>query len=145
VTHTHTASGLQTINFTTPYLWDGVSNIVLDVRMSGANSSNNAQAYYTVAPGTVLYTTSNLTPTTGTSSANRPNVIFTGTAATPTLVSWSDGTNTVGSGASLTFNPSSTATYTATITASGCTIQTNGVGVTVNPIPTAPVGTDSAH
>ena len=37
-TYTHTATGLQTIVFTAPYLWDGVSNIVVNVTMDGADS-----------------------------------------------------------------------------------------------------------
>ena len=47
VSHTHTATGWQTINFTTPFVWDGNSNILIELTHKGANSSNNAQTYYT--------------------------------------------------------------------------------------------------
>ncbi|MFN7015288.1 MAG: hypothetical protein ACK4ON_13565, partial [Bacteroidia bacterium] len=52
-TYTH-AIGANTITFTTPYLWDGVSNIIVDIRQNGADSINNAITYYTA-------TTANMT------------------------------------------------------------------------------------
>lgn len=79
VTYTHTATGWQTINFTTPYYWDGESNIIIEISHQGANSTNNTQTYYTATSNpTVLYNTSDLTATTGTLSPKRLNITFGG-------------------------------------------------------------------
>lgn len=82
-TYTHTASGWQTITFATPYVWDGVSNIVVNVTHDGADAINNSQTYYTAtADNKVLWVNSYTgTTTTGTTSVNRLNVIFGGQAA----------------------------------------------------------------
>lgn len=80
-TYTHTASGWQTITFTTPFPWDGTSNIVVEVKHDGADSINNSQTYYTATPGTVLWINSNTSPVTGTISPNRLNVTFGGQVA----------------------------------------------------------------
>ncbi len=82
-TYTHTATGWQTINFSTPYTWDGESNIVVEVKMSGADITNNSQTYYTATTGnTVLWQTSFTgSTTTGTLSTNRLNVMFGGQVA----------------------------------------------------------------
>lgn len=79
-TFTHTASGLQTVNFTTPYVWDGVSNIVINVTMDGADSFNNSQTFFTETPDNkVLWATSfSGTTTSGTTSVNRLNIILGG-------------------------------------------------------------------
>ena len=81
-TYTHTASGLQTITFAAPYVWDGVSNIVVNVTHDGANATNNSQTYYTAtADNKVLWATSfSGSTTTGTTSLNRLNVVFSGQA-----------------------------------------------------------------
>lgn len=82
-TYTHTASGWQTITFATPYVWDGVSNIVVNVTHDGADSINNSQTYFTAtADNKVLWVNSYTgATTTGTTSVNRLNVIFGGQAA----------------------------------------------------------------
>lgn len=80
------SSGLNTITLSTPYYWDGVSNIIVDIRANGAYGSANATTYYTTTTGnTCLYAytssstigsaffTSSPTPTTSTS---RPNIQF---------------------------------------------------------------------
>lgn len=159
VNHTVTATGNITINFTTPYNWDGTSNIIVDVRGTGAYGSANATTQYTTTTGnTVVYAyssaanatfwTSNPTPTTSTS---RPNIIFGGqilTNSTPSFTwSWSDGTSTVLTSASGTVTlPSTTTTYTVTATnpTTGCSASQNVV-VTANPLPTAPTATNSTQ
>ncbi len=78
-TYTHTASGWQVITFATPYLWDGISNIVVNVSHTGADATNNARTYYTATTDDkVLWSTTGATPTTGTVSKNRLNVLFSG-------------------------------------------------------------------
>jgi hypothetical protein len=81
-------SGWNTITFSSPYNWDGTSNIIIDIRADGAYGSANATtAYTTTAGNTCLYAytssssigsaffTSSPTPSTSTS---RPNIRFTG-------------------------------------------------------------------
>ncbi|RRJ90477.1 Ig-like domain-containing protein [Flavobacterium macacae] len=81
LTYTHTATGWQTINFSTPFVWDGVSNIIVHVSYSGANSINNSRTYFTATTDSkVLYSTASA-PTTGTLSNNRLNVVFAGQVA----------------------------------------------------------------
>ncbi|MES2480000.1 MAG: T9SS type A sorting domain-containing protein [Bacteroidota bacterium] len=82
------ASGWNTVTLSTPYNWDGTSNIIVDIRANGAYGSANATTYYTSTSGTTClyaYTssstigsgffTSSPTPSTSTS---RPNIRFTG-------------------------------------------------------------------
>ncbi|WP_430615127.1 T9SS type A sorting domain-containing protein [Flavobacterium sp. JP2137] len=46
-TYTHTASGWQEIVFDTPYYWDGVTNLIIDLDYRGTNFSSNANTLYT--------------------------------------------------------------------------------------------------
>jgi hypothetical protein len=86
-----TVIGLNTITLTTPYAWDGVSNILIDIREDGQYASANSQTFVTTtatntvvhgfASGSALnpaYYTSNPTPT---ATNTRPNVIFNGQVA----------------------------------------------------------------
>ncbi|ESU27360.1 hypothetical protein FLJC2902T_20650 [Flavobacterium limnosediminis JC2902] len=79
-TYTHTASGWQVINFSTPFVWDGVSNIVINVTHDGADAVNNSQTYYTTtSDNKVLWVNSYTGSTTaGSTSLNRINVMFGG-------------------------------------------------------------------
>ncbi|HNY01363.1 MAG TPA: BNR-repeat neuraminidase N-terminal domain-containing protein, partial [Bacteroidales bacterium] len=81
------AVGANLITFTTPFNWDGSSNILLDIRGTGIDATYNATTYYTATTNnTVVYAysssanpnyyTSNPTANTSTS---RLNVIFAGT------------------------------------------------------------------
>jgi hypothetical protein len=82
-TYNHTV-GSNTITFTTPYNWDGTSNLLVDIRHKGVDNINNAITYYTATPGntTVYAFTSNTTPSlytsspTATATANRLNTTF---------------------------------------------------------------------
>ncbi|MXN90052.1 T9SS type A sorting domain-containing protein [Flavobacterium sp. Sd200] len=142
-TYTH-AVGVNTIPFTTPFVWDGVSNIVISVSHSGADSINNARTYYTDSgANTTLYNYNNLTAATGTLSVKRFNVTFATSSAN--AVTWSPATNlytnaeattpyAAGTPAATVYVKSealSTTTYTATATTTnGCSISTS-VDVTV--------------
>ncbi|MDF3026907.1 MAG: hypothetical protein K0S23_1214 [Fluviicola sp.] len=144
-TYTH-AIGVNVINFSTPYIWDGTSNIVVEVSHDGANATNNAQTYYTATAGNMVAWSTN-GGATGTLSTNRLNVTLTG-AVVPAIqaISWSDGVGTVGTTNPLTVTPSATTTYTATITAAGCTVSPSPTTtVTVNPLPSAPTTVNSAQ
>lgn len=157
-TYTHTASGQQVITFTTPYPWDGVSNIVVNITHDGADSINNSQTYFTATTAdTVLWKDSFTgTTTTGTLSKKRLNVTFQSSNILP--VTWLPVTNlytnaaattayTVGTNAKTVYYKSSVAapavTYTATATtASSCTRTATVDVVTVStPAPTVPAPT----
>lgn len=80
-------SGWNTITFSSPFNWDGTSNIIVDIRADGAYGSANATTSYTTTTGnTCLYAYSfssapgtffTSSPTTYTSTS-RPNIRFTG-------------------------------------------------------------------
>lgn len=159
VNHTVSATGDITINFTTPYNWDGTSNIIVDVRGTGQWADANATTQYTTTTGnTVVYAysstanptfwTSNPTPTTSTS---RPNVRFGGQVSTNQNANyawtWSDGTTNVLTAASGTVTlPSVTTTYTATAThlTTGCSNVANSAQVVATVVSTtAPAGVNT--
>ncbi|MEI7724645.1 MAG: hypothetical protein WCK09_06040 [Bacteroidota bacterium] len=83
------AAGQNLITFSTPFVWDGTSNIILDIRGTGINSTYNATTYYTATTGnTVVYAysgTNNASYYTSsplaTTSTSRLNVIFAGQSA----------------------------------------------------------------
>jgi hypothetical protein len=159
VTYTVPAVGNVTINFTTPYVWDGTSNIIVDIRGRGAYGSANATIQYTATTGnTVVYAySSNATldlwasnPTANTSTS-RPNIRFGGQVLTNTTSAhtwtWSDGTsNVLTTATGSVVLPGTTTTYTVTATniATGCSASQNVV-VTSNPLPTAPTATNSSQ
>ncbi len=148
------APGLNTITLTTPYNWDGVSNIVIDLRQTEFYGSGNATTYYTTTSyNSVLYAystsnnasywTSNPAPTTSTS---RPNITFGGnTGYNGSLYSWTNGINTYTSATNpTTVSVSATNTFTGTATVLGCNTSAV-VSVSVIPLPSAPFVTNSAQ
>ena len=135
VTHTHTASGWQTITFTTPFNWNGVDNICVHMTHDGIDNINNAQTQFTTTAGnttlTFISSTPGATSTTGTLSNSRLNVRFTPVASNP--ITWSPVTGLftdlaatipyTGTATNTVYaSPAATQTYTAT--------ATNGVGCT---------------
>jgi len=76
-------SGWNTHTFQTPFVWDGVSNIIVETCFNNTNYTNNAQMHYTATPFTscVYYRAdaSGVCANTSTSgtSANRPNIQLT--------------------------------------------------------------------
>ena len=145
-TYTQTI-GVNSIVFTTPYIWDGTSNIILDIRNTGADLANNSATYYTATTANTAITArtsstfassdafANSNPA-GTLSVKRLNTTFDFSSAEPTDISWSPATNlftdaaatvayVIGNNANTVYVKSSIAgsqTYTATATssASGC-------------------------
>jgi hypothetical protein len=143
--YTHTASGWQTITFASPYNWDGVSNIVVDVWQDGPDSYSDPATYFsTTSDNKVNYTwdvTPSSTPPTGFSTTSRFNVRFKGNINTPQPISWSPTTALftnstattayTGNPTTVYAKPTATTTYTATATtAAGCTSSAS-VAVTV--------------
>ncbi len=54
--------GWNTLNFSTPFYWDGTSNILIDIKATDNYGSGNAQTYYTTTTGNTMlyaYSTSN--------------------------------------------------------------------------------------
>ncbi|WP_333695726.1 GEVED domain-containing protein [Flavobacterium sp.] len=150
-TYNH-AIGFNTIVFDTPYVWDGISNIILDVRQDGEDSTNNAITYFTATaqPMTISAITSvdsavntlqNLVqagtavPST---SLQRLNVIFEGTGDASTVNwLWTPGDFTT---STIAVSPSASTSYTvrATNPTTGC-FKEQVVLVTVNTVD-APTG-----
>jgi hypothetical protein len=159
--------GTNLYTFSTPFNWDGISNIVISFNYSNVNTGglsstvttdpavaftsslaifadNAAASCLLTAPASgqvCMGTSSNST------SSVRPTMTFTGNKTLAiTSVTWMDGMTTVGTGNPLTVNPTVTTTYTANISASGCTVSPSpSVTVTVNPLPTAPSATNSVQ
>jgi trimeric autotransporter adhesin len=141
-TYTHASPGWQVITFTTPFVWDGVSNICIDVRHNGIDAINNAQTQFTTTAGNASIFGFN-TPATGTLSTTRLNIQL-GFAAPANAFTWAPitdlytdalatiaytGTSTNNVYAKLT----ATQTYTVTSTnPAGCT-SSAPVTVTVSP------------
>ena len=137
------AIGVNTITFNTPYVWDGVSNILLDVRQTGVDLSNNTTTYYTTTTGnTVVYATTSTQSTSdgfagsnpsAVTSTNRLNTTFVWDSSVATSTTWSPITDlytdagatsayTGGAATTVYAKPTATTTYTATATSpSGCT------------------------
>ncbi|MGX7667993.1 beta strand repeat-containing protein [Flavobacterium pedocola] len=142
------ATGILTLPFGTgggasSFVWDGTSNILINLCWSNANTGGTAaevrydatsfvaMAYYRADSATQAAICAQATATN--TQSNRPKMVFGGNFATSiTAYSWSDGSTVVGTGNNLSVSPTVTTTYTATLTAAGCTIATNSVTVTVN-------------
>ena len=88
--YSYNAPGWQVRTFSTPFYWDGVSNIIIEDKHQGVDITNNSQTYYsTTSYNSVVHTSSStantaLSATTGTVSTNRLNTRF---AYTPLCVS----------------------------------------------------------
>ena len=143
--------GLNTITFATPYYWDGVSNIIVDIRQNGADSTNNAITYFTAttANTTISAVTSTTLATNSlqnlvtagtvvpTASTQRLNVVFGGQLApAPFGLTWSWNPGAL-SGESVTVAPTANTTYTVrgTNPNSGCFGEAT-VAVVVNTVAT---------
>ncbi|MFN5982802.1 MAG: T9SS type A sorting domain-containing protein [Fluviicola sp.] len=155
--------GANNFVFSTPFAWDGTSNIVVSFVYSNNNAGGSSA---TVTSSTASFVSTmgiradnttaaclygatastdacvNLTNTNATSSV-RPLLTFTGNRAPAiTSVAWTNGVTPVGTGNPLVVNPTSTTTYTANITAAGCvltpsptvTVNVNPVNVSLTPI-----------
>ncbi|MFT3911082.1 MAG: T9SS type A sorting domain-containing protein [Ferruginibacter sp.] len=140
-------TGVQTHTFTTPFAWDGVSNIVLEMCAQLATTGSAGTLAGDTQPfnATILNsaTTTNCSSATGAGvSVVRPKVTFGGFVGTDLTSSynwtWNPGSL---SGSSVTVTPSTTTTYTVTaLNASNSCSSTSTVTVSVNPLPPAPSG-----
>ncbi|RYZ54512.1 MAG: hypothetical protein EOP49_05035 [Sphingobacteriales bacterium] len=150
--------GWKTLNFSTPFNWDGTSNIIIEVCHDNDDWDGNA---------TVAYTSTSFNSVLGkyddgvsgactydswssfniANNGNRPNMRFNaqvGTTGAGTLsYVWNPGGLT---GNSVTVTPMSTQAYTVSATdpVTGC-VNTAGATVTVNQLPPAPTASNGSH
>ena len=160
------AVGVNNFSLSTPFNWDGVSNVIISFCWSNNNTSNTASQLYIVntayVSGNARYvdsrTSAEVCGYTGSATpggwngssatvSSRPIFTFVGnTAPAIQSTSWSDGATTVGTTNPLTITPTATTTYTLTVTASGCPVSpAPTVTVTVNPLPATPTAVNSAQ
>jgi hypothetical protein len=146
--------GANTITFSAPYVWNGTSNIIVDIRGTGTYNTANAVTNYTTTTGnTVVYQYSSTDNTsfwtsspTATTSTSRPNITFAGQKLSQGVGSlaytWNDPAIT--SGNVLTVSPTSTTAYTVSgyNATTGCTGTATST-VTVYTPPTAPSVTNA--
>lgn len=138
--------GINTHTFSTPFNWDGTSNIIIEFCFNN-NTSGTSALNYTVRqndPGftsSVYYQVDNVasgvcaaTTVSGTSNL-RPNMLISGSKGVPVSATW---TQTTGGGLSSTNTVSTTATpltagiYTYSVTASNGTCSaSNTIDITV--------------
>lgn len=114
---TPSATGQVMFTLTTPFVWDGTSNIIIQIcegATSGAYTTNVVTTYSTLTVNRSLYYTSDSVSacptTTGTLTMNRPQLVIDGAVASclpPTALSVSNITN---SGASLSWTEPNGAT-----------------------------------
>lgn len=87
-TYTET-SGWSTHTFSTPFAWNGTSNIIIQTCFNNTSFTQNAQMYYTTTSfNSVVFDSQDSNPNicsspTGTTSMNRPNIKFTYTPNGP--------------------------------------------------------------
>ncbi|HML59141.1 MAG TPA: hypothetical protein PKA85_12280, partial [Ferruginibacter sp.] len=158
-----TTTGWRELTFSTPFNWDGTSNIVIDICHDNVACSGGFGVCWagnsTVQVSTTAYNsvfarysdTQVMCGTDGSGSAlstytSRPNMRFgaqVGVNLTSTLTwEWNPGAL---SGATVTVNPTTTTTYTVSATdANGC-VATDDVEVTVLDLPATPVATPSTQ
>ncbi len=143
--------GVNTHTFSTPFVWDGTSNIIVDYcfgnLVTGSSSPTNT---YTTTPFTsAVYFGADGAVTgcgalTGTASTIRPNLSFVYTPAI-TSISWSDGFTTVGTTNPLVVSPTVNTNYTASVVAASCNGTSNALLVTASVLPAAPGGNNSTQ
>lgn len=148
--YTHSV-GLNTIIFNTPYFWDGVSNLVIEVSHDGANGINNSQTYYTATvANTVAWSTNG--GATGTLSKNRLNTIINGQTISQGVgtVTWQWNPGAINSNTTVVtpINTGTTATtesYTVTALDPATTCTNSAVvNFSVSPLPTVIATASSA-
>ena len=79
-------SGLQFINLTTPYYWDGSGNLLIEVCFNNASWTNNSLVYSSPAPNMTIHQHVDLPTgdgcvdiTSGSVQTTRPNICFNST------------------------------------------------------------------
>ncbi len=140
--------GINTHVLSTPFIWDGISNIIIETCFNNSSYTSNvsvkqsttpfsSSVYYRADASGVCATTSGAT-----SAMQRPNISF----GQPAVVSYS-WTPSIGlsstSISSPTANLSASQTYTVAANMSGC-LSYDTIRVVIKPTPTPHLGNDSA-
>jgi hypothetical protein len=154
------ATGLNNFGFAAPFVWDGVSNIIVQFCWSNNNGgvSANSTSVYVVSPGftcTAYYRGNNETPSQICGQTNayltnstRPVLYFFGNKKLPaSSFQWYQVGNTNSVGA---LNPqsvivSSTSDYYAIANIDGCLLNTSTATVTTLALPATPIATNSTQ
>ncbi|MCX6323120.1 MAG: GEVED domain-containing protein, partial [Sphingobacteriales bacterium] len=155
-TQPQVANTNNTLVLNTPFNWTG-SNLVIDICFG--NSGSSATLSSTSPADNTSYISVIKTHTSAATSSTvacpditsqvltysvRPRIIFKGFGlAANSGISWSDGSNVVGTTNPLTVNPLTATTYTAAISALGCTKISNPVTVTTISLDPGPTGANS--
>ncbi len=143
--------GWNIIPFSTPYLWDGMSNIIIDIRQEGGDNFRNPETYYTEAQNPTVWAVTDVPSSTTvlatmtprpTLSNKRFDMQIEGQIIAETAVftcNWTPGNLT---GSSIVVSPSETTTYTVRgVNGSGCfTEKTVTVHVNATEAPEPPTG-----
>ena len=148
----------NTLVFQTPFVWDGTSNVVIEICFNNTNYTNNALARYTNsfagashyryadANGVCAYTNG------GFLSANRTNMKFEGTVGTNVTSTYNwlwAGLNATTATTTTVLNNTTTAPttqagylVTATNPLTGCFSTATTNSIVVNPLPVVSAGVD---
>ncbi len=140
-------TGLNTHTFSTPFYWDGTSNIVINICHNSPNTGNTIVAVSTPAQTSTISGsgTTQCTTTTGTTNTSRP-VMTLGINNNLRTVTWSPSTDLYldnlatqsyagESSTTVYYKGSSNATYTVTNTSGSCSNQASTlVNVIAQPI-----------
>jgi hypothetical protein len=147
--------GLNTHTFSTPFNWDGTSNVIIDYCFANSVTGNTSFVNTMTTTGFGSFVNYNAdgaggagacaTTTVSNTSSNRPNLIFTGNSNLSTAsITWNDGTSDVGTGTPLNISVPSTTSYTMTaLGTDGCsyvdptpvTVTTlSGATITAEPV-----------
>ena len=147
-TYTPATSGLNTHTFSTPFYWDGNSNIVVNfcynVSVSSGSTTLAVNTPTAVSNVQLLATTNACSVATGTTFALRPITTFGGqlftSSGTGTFL-WSDASTA----STLTVSPSVTTTYSVKGTSTTTCQNTATATVTVLGTATAPTATNGSR
>ncbi len=158
------AVGWNTIAFNSNFVWNGTSNLIVEVNYSnantGSNTNNTANHTATSFVSTLFYRVNSASASTINAYSSSPSYSYSSRNNTrfaytnPSTYAWTPSTGlSATSGTSVTANPTSATTYTVTATTMGCSTSasitvamqtyaiaaTAGTGGTISPAGTTNV------
>ena len=152
--------GVNMHTFSTPFYWDGTSNIIVEVCFANADAGAGSSTVTYSNPGfAAVYkyyqdnnTTMCTTPagSTSPSSTVRPNLYINGSSNGIGLYTsnWYEGATNIGTGSSITVTSPVAGShdyYVSISDGNGCSVSSSPVTVNVNPLPGAPTATNSTQ
>lgn len=150
-----TVAGLNTHTFATPFNWNGISNVIIEVCHDVVSSGGSSTIGQETISNRTIYsnTTGACALTTGNANTIRPIITFAAQVGTNVSSSinfvWNPGSIPTNTAVVTPINTGTAAvnqiyTVTATNPATGCT-NTATTSVIVNPIPVSPVAFNSTQ